>query len=80
MRAWAATTNLVLDLVLEQMGVGVLPHYLVRTHLARKRLFAVRTGQRELRDHIWLKERAGAYRGPALEAFRSEALAAFASL
>jgi DNA-binding transcriptional LysR family regulator len=76
-RAWAATTNLVFDLVLDGVGVGVLPRYLVEPQRREGRLRLLRTGRRELVDDIWLKERAGGYRGPALEAFRDAALEAF---
>lgn len=79
-RAWAATTNLALDLILEHAGAGVLPSHVAQPYLARRRLRALTTARPPLRDAIWLKERAGGYRGPALEAFRNAALEAFASL
>jgi len=78
-RTWAATTDLVLDLVLAGTGIGVLPLHLVRSHVERRRLFVVRGSRRPLVDDIWLREPRGAYRGPALEAFRSAALETLAS-
>ncbi len=79
-RIWAATTDLVLDLVLDGAGIAVLPRHLVRPYLERGRLLAIETGRSELRDFIWLKELRGAYRGPALAAFRSVAVREFGSL
>jgi len=74
--AWAATTNLALDLILEHTGAGVLPTHVARSHLSRGRLVTLAGRRPPLTDAIWLKERAGGYRGPALEAFRAAALAA----
>ena len=78
-RVWAATTNLVLELVLGQAGVGVLPHHVALPYVKRGRLSVVKTGRPEVTDVLWLKELEGAYRGPGLEAFRSAALDEFAS-
>ena len=75
---FAATTNLVLDLVLQQAGVAVLPEPVVAPYVRRKRLAVVRTGRPELVDPLWLKELEGAYRGPGLVAFREAALREFA--
>ncbi len=72
--AWAATTNLVLELVLAGAGVGVVPRHVAAPHLGRKRLRLIGSRQRELVDSIWLLERARGFRGPALEAFREAAL------
>lgn len=69
-RVWAATTDLVLDLVLEQAGVAVLPLDLVAEHVRRGRLRALRPGRRRLVDHLWLLEPAGAFRDAAQTAFR----------
>jgi DNA-binding transcriptional LysR family regulator len=55
-RVWAATTDLVLELVLARVGVGVLPRALVAPHLGRRRLFAIGTGRPELTETIWLDE------------------------
>lgn len=68
---WAATTDLVLDLVLRGIGVGVLPRYLAMPYLRRRHLRVVRTGRPELMDAVWLNEPAGAYRDTTLEAFRN---------
>lgn len=76
-RAWAATTHLALGLILQNAGVGVLPRHVVAPYVKRRRLSVLETGRRELRDSIWLKERRGGYRGPALEAFHAAARAAF---
>jgi len=72
-RIWAATTDLVLDLVLSQAGVGVLPRDLLEPHLARGRLRVVGTGRREMRDHLWLEEQQGTWRNAALDAFHDAA-------
>lgn len=69
-RVFAATTDLVLELVLARVGVAVLPRALVAPHLARRRLHAISTARPELRDTIWLLERAAGARDNAQSALR----------
>lgn len=69
-RVWAATTDLVLDLVLEQAGVAVLPLDLVADHVRRGRLRVLRPGRKRLVDYLWLLEPAGAFRDATQTAFR----------
>jgi len=78
-RAWAATTDLVLELILAQLGIGVVPRSLAAPHLARGRLHVVATGKRELVDAIWLNELADSSRNHTLEVFRAALLAEFAA-
>ncbi len=76
-RVWAASTDLVLDLILEDAGAGVVPRYLAEPLLRRKRLHLVRSGKAELQDSIWLEEPAGAYHGAGLRTFREALLDSF---
>jgi DNA-binding transcriptional LysR family regulator len=71
---WAATTDLVLDLVLNHAGVGVLPRDVAAPYLGRRRLVAHRTARPALTDWIWLNEPRGAYRDRTLEVFREAVL------
>jgi DNA-binding transcriptional LysR family regulator len=70
-RIWAATTDLVLELVRDGAGVAVLPHDLVEPLRRARRLFVVETGKPELVDYLWLNELAVAYPRPLLDAFRA---------
>lgn len=76
-RAWAATTDLVLELVLQRAGMAVLPRDLVEPQVRRRRLRTVQTARPELRDEVWLDELRGRWRAPRLEAFREAVLEAF---
>ena len=76
-KVWAATTDMVLELVLDGLGVGVVPESLAAPHVARRRLRVLTTRRDELTDFIWLNEPRGAYRDATLEAFRAAALAEF---
>jgi len=69
-RAWAATTDLVLELVLLHVGVAVLPLDLVEPLVRRRRLVVWETGRPQLRDSIWLEELAARHPAPRLQAFR----------
>jgi DNA-binding transcriptional LysR family regulator len=69
--AWAATTDLVLELLLQHAGVGVLPRDLADPFVKRGRLFLVETGRVELSDFLWLNERTPSYPNPLLDAFRA---------
>ena len=73
-RAWAATTDLVLELVLQRVGIAVLPRDLVDPQVRRRRLWRVETARPELRDEVWLDELQGRWRSPRLEAFREAVL------
>lgn len=77
-RVWAATTDLVVDLILRGAGVGVVPLYLAEPLARRRRLRIVRTGRDELRDAAWLNEIRRPYRPLPLSAFREAVLAEFA--
>jgi DNA-binding transcriptional LysR family regulator len=76
-RAWAATTDLVLELVLQRAGIAVLPRDLVEPQVRRRRLRRVETTRPELRDEVWLDELRGRWRSPRLEAFRETVLEVF---
>jgi len=69
-RFWAATTDLVLDLVARGGGVGVLPRDVAGPTLRSGSLRVIGPRRRPLVDHIWLNEPRGAYRDATLEAFR----------
>lgn len=73
---WAATTDLVLDLILAGAGAGVVPRYLVAETVASGRLRLLRRKRRDLADTIWLNERRDAYRDAAHRAFCELMLAA----
>jgi LysR family transcriptional regulator for metE and metH len=74
---WAATTDMVLELVLGGAGVGVLPDSLVAPYVKRRRLRVLGTKKRELTDFIWLNEPRGAFRDATLTAFRDAAVEEF---
>jgi DNA-binding transcriptional LysR family regulator len=77
---WAATTDLVLELLLDHAGVGVLPRDLVDPFVKRHRLFLVETGRAELSDFMWLHERTPNYPNPLLDAFRAVVREEFATV
>ena len=68
---WAATTDLVLELLLDRAGIGVLPRDLADPFVKRHRLFIVETGRAELSDFMRLHERTPFYPNPLLDAFRA---------
>lgn len=74
---WAANTDLALELILRQVGIGVLPRDVAQPFVRRGRLRVVATGKRELTDTIWLNELDTPHRGAALDAFHDTAVATF---
>jgi DNA-binding transcriptional LysR family regulator len=76
---WAATTDLVVDLIAAGAGVGVVPHYLVAAHVANGTLRILERRRRGLTDTIWLNERRDAKRDRAHGAFRDSLLQEFAA-
>jgi DNA-binding transcriptional LysR family regulator len=76
---FAATTDLVLELLLRGAGVGVLPDHLAQPWLARGELRVFSPGPEPLSEVVWLNERAEGYRGRALLAFREAVTEQFAA-
>lgn len=76
-KVWAATTDMVLELVLDGVGVGVVPDSLAAPYVARRRLRVLGTRRPELTDFIWLNEPRDAWRDATSTAFRDAALAEF---
>lgn len=77
-RIWAATTDLVLELVRQQAGVGVVPRYLAEPLIRKRQVRIISTGRAELRDTAWLNELSGSSPVPALAAFHTAVLEEFA--
>jgi len=73
-RVWAATTELVLELLLDPGGVAVVPRHLADPLVRAKRLRIVSTDRPELRDAAWLNHTGESWRGPAVDAFGAAAL------
>ena len=76
-RVWAATTDLVLELLLHRAGIGVLPADLAEPWIRRRRLVRFDPRVAPLTDAIWLNEVRERYRGSALVAFREAVIASF---
>jgi DNA-binding transcriptional LysR family regulator len=88
-RFWAATTDLVLELVEHGGGAGVLPLHMVRSRRRRsgaavpgqqgnERLKVIGPRRQPLIDGVWLHEPRGAYRDTTQRAFRDVVLAVLA--
>jgi DNA-binding transcriptional LysR family regulator len=75
-RVWAASTDLVLELVRSGVGVGVLPGDLVEPFHRRRELALVAGPRKPLRDSLWLNELAGARPTQTRAVFRSVLLEA----
>lgn len=75
-RVFASTAEMVLALVREGAGIGVVPRYLVE---GQKNLRILRPTARKLTDFVWLLERAGHERTAITSAFRARVLSRFAT-
>lgn len=73
-RTYGATAEMVLSLVQEGLGIGVVPEYLLKTRLP-KTVGICRPTSRKLIDHIWMLQPKMREESPALAAFCQEALA-----
>jgi DNA-binding transcriptional LysR family regulator len=78
-RFWAATIDLVLELLLHGAGAGVLPRHVALGALQRKTLIELGPRKKPLIDHIWLQEPRGAQRDATLQAFHAVARRVLAS-
>jgi DNA-binding transcriptional LysR family regulator len=70
-RAWAASTDLVLELVARGVGAAVLPEDVAEPFQRRGELSILRGPREPLRDPIWLNELRSSRRSRALDAFRT---------
>jgi DNA-binding transcriptional LysR family regulator len=68
-RIFAATAEMVVALVKEGAGIGVVPKYLVSTPEAMKGLKIVRPTAKKLNDYIWLLESAVSEKTPLHSVF-----------
>lgn len=76
-RILASTAEMVLSLVREGAGIGVVPAYLVNEPELLKTLRIVRPTRKRLDDDIWLLERISDKPSPLQRAFKAQCLEAF---
>jgi DNA-binding transcriptional LysR family regulator len=74
-RAWVASTDLALELVLRGVGAAVLPEDVTAPFRRRGELVLVRGPREPLRDAVWLNELGGGRAGGAPARFRELLLA-----
>jgi DNA-binding transcriptional LysR family regulator len=77
-RAWAASTDLVLELVLRGVGAAVVPEDVALPFEKRGELAILRGPREPLRDHVWLNELRSARRPRTPSAFRAVLVRALA--
>jgi DNA-binding transcriptional LysR family regulator len=68
-RAFAATAELVLGMILRDAGIGVVPHSVAKPFIAEGRLHVIRGRQEQLRETTWIKEARSVRRSRAHEDF-----------
>lgn len=67
-RTFAATAEMVLAMMQEGLGVGVVPEYLLRSAGTRP-LIICRPTSKKLMDNIWMLQLKGSEKSPALDSF-----------
>ncbi len=53
---FAAHSDMVLQLILEGAGIGIVPSSLARPYVEQRKLFVIRKSSKQLESQIWLKE------------------------
>ncbi len=71
-RSYAATAEMVLALVREGAGIGVVPKYILDGHATTGSLKVIRPTERKFADHIWMLERKMSAKRPIHGAFCDE--------
>lgn len=71
-RIFAATAEMVLALVQEGAGIGIVPKYLVTAVEEKRGVRILRPTQKKLIDYIWLLESSAREKSPAQMAFRKK--------
>jgi DNA-binding transcriptional LysR family regulator len=77
-RAWAASTDLALELALRGVGAAVLPEDVAEPFRRRGELAILRGPREPLRDVVWLNELRSSRRALAPDAFRARLVAELA--
>jgi len=72
--AYAATSDVVLNLIAQGAGIGVVPKYLATEMIQEKKVFAISPGRNPLKDYLWLLELRNSSKSPALTLFKEIAL------
>ncbi len=71
---FAAHSDMVLQLILEGAGIGIVPSSLARPYVEQKKLFVIRGKKKQLESQIWLKELKGSVATPARLKLREKCL------
>ena len=66
----AAHSELVVQLILQGVGIGIVASSIARPYVDSGRLFVIRGHQKQLKSPIWLKQRAGVRTDLAQDLFR----------
>lgn len=77
-RTFGATAEMVLSLIQEGLGIGVVPEYLLQTRLS-KAVTVCRPTPKKLMDNIWMLQLKAKERSPALASFCSETSTRFSA-
>jgi DNA-binding transcriptional LysR family regulator len=73
----AAHSELVVQLILQGVGIGIVASSIARPHVEAGRLFVIRGRQAQLKSSIWIKERSDSEQEPARKFFRDQLLSYF---
>ncbi|MBK8204539.1 MAG: LysR family transcriptional regulator [Bdellovibrionales bacterium] len=76
-RIFASTAEMVVSLVREGAGIGVVPKYLVSSPETLKDLKIIRPSSKKMTDYIWLLERVGSEKSAVHAAFKSKLMNSF---
>lgn len=76
-RVFASTAEMVVSLVREGAGIGVVPKYLVASPETRKGLKIIRPSSNKMTDYIWLLERVGSEKSAVHAAFKAKLMNQF---
>ncbi len=68
-RVFASTAEMVVSLVREGAGIGVVPLYALNG--SERGVRVIRPTSRRLTDHIWMLERSGVKKSPLHQAFKA---------
>lgn len=76
---YASHSELVVQLILQGVGIGIVASSIARPYVEDERLFVIRGKKRQLESPIWLKENKDAAGNPAKTLFKEKMLAHFAA-
>ena len=74
---YAAHSEMVVQLILQGAGIGIVPSSIARQYVSERKLFVIRGKKKQMESQIWLKESSDAGMNPVKALLKDKLLETF---